>query len=118
MGDRGDNGDGPGRSRGASSRHEGGTVMLGADRRSGRATIRIVLLAVALQGLTPDRANLASPWLLRLVTAVSVDDAASGEHRSSMLAPLDGREDGGDTGGICQGVAAHFAPRIRLDDGR
>src|SRR5262249_52507548 len=80
--DLGDNDAGPGRSRDASFLREGGTVIVGADRRSTRAAFGIALLVMAIQGLTPDCANLASPWLLRLVTAVSVDGRASGDDLS------------------------------------
>jgi hypothetical protein len=92
--------------------------MVGADRRSTRAAFRIALLVMAIQGLTPDYANLASPWFLRLVTAASVDGRASGDDLSSMPTPRNGSDDGGVAGEICQTVAAESAPRVRRDDDR
>ena len=69
-------------------RREGQTEMAGVARRSIWAGYRIVLLAMAIQGLTPDSASLASPWLLRIVTSASVDGLAAGDGSSSMPTPL------------------------------
>jgi hypothetical protein len=82
------------------------------------AGYRIVLLAMAIQGLTPDSASLASPSLLRIVTSASVDGLAAGEGSSSMPKPLHGSEDGGVAAVICQPVEAESAPCVRRDDDR
>ncbi len=97
---------------------EGRTVMAGVARRSMWAGYRVVLLAMAIQGLTPDSASIVSPWLLRIVTSASVDGLAAGDGSSSMPTPLHGSEEGGVAGVICQAEAAVSAPRVRLDDDR
>jgi hypothetical protein len=99
-------------------RREGRTVMAGVARRSMWAVYRIVLLGMAIQGLTPDSASLASPWLLRMITTASVDGLAAGDGSSSMPKPPRGSEEGGAAGAICQHGAAVSAPRVRLDDAR
>jgi hypothetical protein len=74
---------------------------------------------MAIQGLTPDCANLSSPWLFRLVGAGCVDGAGAGDARSSMPGPLRSGDDRGVAGEICQTVAAESVPRVRrLDDDR
>ncbi len=92
--------------------------MAGVVRRSMWAVYRIVLLAMAIQGLTPDSASLAFPWLLRLITPASIDGLAAGDGSSSMPKPLHGSEEGGVAGVICEPVAAVSAPCVRRDDDR
>ncbi len=92
--------------------------MTAGVRRSMWAGYRIVLLVMAIQGLTPDSASLASPWLLRLITPASVDGLAAGDGSSSMPKPLHGDEEGGVAGVICQPATAVSAPRVRLEDDR
>jgi hypothetical protein len=87
------------------------------DGRSARAGYGILLVAMAIQGLTPDDGNLASSWLLRLVSAVPTDDMAQDGQAPSMPTPPRGCDDDGVPGEFCRGVAAVTALRIRLDDG-
>ena len=93
-------------------------VMAGVARRSMWAGYRIVLLAMAIHGLTPDSASLASASLLRIVTSASVDGLAAGDRSSSMPKPLHGSEEGGAAAVICQPVEAKSAPCVRRDDDR
>ena len=99
-------------------RREGHTVMAGVARRSMWAVYRIFLLAMVIQGVTPDSASLASPWLLRMITPAPVDGPAAGDGSSSMPKPLDASTEGGVAGAIYQHGAAVSAPRVRLDDDR
>jgi hypothetical protein len=99
-------------------RREGRTVMAGVARRSMWAVYRIVLLAMAIQGLTPDSASLASPWLLRMITPAPVDGLAAGNGSSSTPKQLHGSKDSDVAGVICQPGAAVSAPSVRLDDDR
>ncbi len=93
-------------------------MMAGVARRSMWTVYRIVLLAMAIQGLTPDSASLASPWLLRMITPAPVDGLAADKASSSMPKPLHGSTEGGAAGVICQPGPAESAPRVRLDDDR
>jgi hypothetical protein len=92
--------------------------MAGVARRSMWAVYRIVLLNMAIQGLTPDSASLASPWLLRMITPAPVDGLAAGDGSTSMPKPLRGSKEGGLVGVTCQPGADVSAPRVRLDDDR
>ena len=71
---------------------------------------------MAIQGLTPDCANLASPWLLRIVTSGSVDGVAAAGGKASMPTPLHDSDAGDAASEICQTVVAKSAPRVRLED--
>ena len=92
--------------------------MAGMARRSMWAGYRIVLLAMAIQGLTPDSASLAFPWLLRIITPAAADGLAAGDGSSSMPKPLHGSDEGRAAGVICEPVAAVSAPCVRREDDR
>jgi hypothetical protein len=92
--------------------------MAGVARRSMWAVYRIVLLNMAIQGLTPDSASLASPWLLRMITPAPVDGLAAGTGSSSIPMPQHGSKGGGVAEVISQPAADVSTPRVRLDDDR
>jgi hypothetical protein len=110
----GDNTPGLERIRGATSRREGRTDVIGRDWLLTQAGYGILLLAMAIQGLTPDYRNLASSWLLRFVTSISADVPLADGDPSPMPAPL--QSEGGPCE-ICRMVTAETALRIRSDDG-
>jgi hypothetical protein len=95
---------------------EDGTDVMGEDRRDRRSTragCRILLIAMAIQGLTPDYGNLASSWLLRLVTSGPADGrAADGDS-----APIPRGDQDNVPGTIGSTAAARSALRGRLDAG-
>jgi hypothetical protein len=97
-------------------RREDGTVMMGVGKRSTWAAYRIVLITMAIQGLTPDYSSLASPWLLRIVASPSVHGLAASDDASPL--PRHDSDDGGVPGAMCQSEAVVSAPRVRLDDDR
>ncbi len=81
-----------------------------------RGGYRVLLVAMAIQGLTPDGGNLASPWLLRLIGTGPADVTAA-RSDDARPTPLHG-EDGDDTSGnLCEAVAPAAAMRVRLQDG-
>ena len=90
---------------------------MGRDGRSTRAGYRVLLVAMAIQGLTPDDGNLASSWLFRLVSAGPAGGMVAGGDASSMPTPLRGGDDDGLPGEWCRTVAAEAALRGRLDVG-
>jgi len=107
MKDCGDNTRDPDRDPGTSVCCEGGTAVMGGDRRSIRAgSWMILLVATATQGFTPDHDNLVSSRILRLVTAgLAETDAADSSH-SPLSTPLPCGEHDGVPGGVCSKVAA------------
>lgn len=89
--------------------------MAAGGRRMSGLGFGVLLFAMAIQGLTPDYASLASPWLLRLVSAWSMGEAIAEGDPSSRPAPLRG-DDAGDLDGSWGTVAAKAGARVRLDD--
>jgi hypothetical protein len=87
------------------------------DGRSTRAGYWVLLVAMTIQGLTPDGGNLASSWLFRLVSAGPVEGLATGGDPISIPAPLHDGDDDGVPGELCRPVGAETALRVRLDDG-
>ena len=68
---------------------------MGDDPRSTKAGYRILLIAMAIQGLTPDRCDLASSWLLRLVHSGLFDPLpADGRSTPSPIPNPRGQDDG------------------------
>lgn len=68
---------------------------------------------MAIQGLTPDYSNLASSWLLRLVSSGPADGrAADGD-----AAPIPHGDEGDVPGAVGSMAAARPAQRGRLDAG-
>lgn len=90
--------------------------MHGGGRRSIRGGYRVLLVAMAIQGLTPDGRNLASPWLLRLIGTGPAHVAAASSH-DPRPTPLHGEDHDGTTGYFCEAVAPAAAIRVRLQDG-
>ena len=90
---------------------------MGRDGRTTRAGYWVLLVAMAIQGLTPDDGNLASSWLFRLVSAGTGRRHGRGRRASSMPTPLRGGDDDGLPGEWCRTVAAEAALRGRLDVG-
>lgn len=74
----------------------------------------VLLVAMAIQGLTPDCGSLASSWLLRVVSSWSTDGLIEEGDPSSRPSPP--RDDVGDPGETWGTVGANIASRIRLDD--
>jgi hypothetical protein len=91
--------------------------MMGMNRGSTRAGYWVLLVAMTIQGLTPDDGNLASSWLFRVVSAAPVDDTAAGGDPASIPTPLRDGDDDGVPGEICRAVAAASSLRGRLDGG-
>lgn len=92
---------------------------MGRERRSTRVRCQILLIAMAIQGLTPDHFDLASPWLLRLVTSEPVDGGTAGSGPAPTSLPIPGGQDGGVPGAICATSTLDLVTRDRLDpDGR
>lgn len=91
--------------------------MTGRDGRLTRAGYWVLLVAMAIQGLTPDDGNLASSLLLRLVSAGPADGTARRGDASSMPPPLHGGDDDDLPGEFCRTAAAGNVLRARLDDG-
>ena len=87
------------------------------DGRSTWAGYRILLVAMAIQGLTPDYANLASSRLSRLVASGWTTRPAAdvGRVPSSAPIPRDDQDDG--PGEICSRVTVESPLRVRLDAG-
>jgi hypothetical protein len=91
--------------------------VMGRDGRLTRAGYWVLLVAMAVQGLTPDDGNLASSLLLRLVSAGPAGDMALHDDASSLPPPLHGGDENGVPGAFCRTVAVGGALRVRLDDG-
>jgi hypothetical protein len=116
--DSGDNTSGPEWTRGAIVLRQGSGDVMGTDRLSTRAGCCILLVAMAIQGLTPDQLNLASSWLLRLVLAEMVDSpSADGDRAPSQTPSPLGQEDGAPDE-IVSTVVHNATPRVRIDSDR
>jgi hypothetical protein len=89
---------------------------MGRARRSMRAGYSILLVAMAIQGLTPDQSDLASSRLLRLVLSGLAGSRSDGGPAPSSIPTPRGQDDG-VPGEICATVAAGVASRVRLDTG-
>jgi hypothetical protein len=88
---------------------------MGTDGPSTRAACCILLVAMAIQGLTPDQLNLSSSWLLRLVLAESGDSpSADGDHAPTQIPSPLGQDDGA-SGEIVSTVVHVATPRVRID---
>jgi hypothetical protein len=85
---------------------------MGMDARSSWIAHQIVLIAVAIQGLTPDFRNLSSPWLFRIVTWELVDLA--GGHGSESP-PGEDHDEGPDD--VCAANGLDAILRLRFDAG-
>ncbi len=83
------------------------------DGRLRRAGYRALLVAMAIQGLTPDSGDLASSWLLRLVASGPADAPAE----DGAPAPIHRGDQHDLPGAIGPAIAAKSLPRGRLDDG-
>jgi hypothetical protein len=90
---------------------------MGSDKGSIRAGYRVLLIATAIQGLTPDYGNLASSCLLRLVTSGSADSRAADRVPPPRSTPVPGGDHDGVPGEVCSTIAPHAALRARLDTG-
>jgi hypothetical protein len=90
---------------------------MGRDRRSILAGYRVLLVATAIQGLTPDHGSLASPWLLRLVTSGWPGGRAADGGPAPMPTPISSGDHDGVPGEVCSAVAAKSSLRARLDTG-
>jgi hypothetical protein len=78
-----------------------------------RAGYWILLIAMAVQGLTPDYSNLASSLRFRLVCSGLADSGGC------TPLPFPRGDLDGVPGEVCGEASAHDAPRVRLDaDGR
>jgi hypothetical protein len=117
MGDCGDNTASAERIRGGVPSGEVGAIVTGRDKQLIRAGYWILLVAMAIQGLTPDGSNVASSWLLRLVTAGLADSWVAGGGPAPSHTPIP-RGDHGDVPGEIGSLArAGAALRIRLETG-
>jgi hypothetical protein len=115
--DSGDNPLEPERIRGTILGREGSRDAMDRDRQTAGAGLRILLVAMAIQGLTPDRGDLASSRLLQLVASGLVDceSADSGSAPSSIPIPRDW--DDGLPGVLGSTLVASAALRTHLDTG-
>jgi hypothetical protein len=86
-------------------------------RRSIRAGYRILLVAIAIQGLTPDHASLASTWLLRCVALGSPDHWAADDGAAPMPTPIHAGDHDVVPGEFCSNMSAESSLRVRLDTG-
>jgi hypothetical protein len=112
----GDNADDPERIRGATFRREGGTFVIGMEKPMTRVGYGILLIAMALQGLTPDCSNLASSMLLRLVSSGLAESRAAD---GCTPLPIPRGDQDGIPGEVCGEASDRDATRVRLDaDGR
>jgi hypothetical protein len=91
--------------------------VMGEHRPPIRAGYRILLVAIAIQGLTPDRASLASTWLLRCVALGSPDHWAVGDGAAPLPTPTHGGEQDVAPGVFCSNVTTGSSLRVRLDTG-
>jgi hypothetical protein len=64
---------------------------MGMDARSSRIAHQVLLIALAIQGLTPDFRNQSSAWLFRILTWESAD-LVGGDDSGSL--PLDDFDEG------------------------
>ncbi len=87
------------------------------DRQSTRASFRILLVATAIQGLTPDCDNLASSCLLRLVTSQCATSRATDGAAAPMPMPIPFGDQDDAPGELCSAVPADTAVRFRVDPG-
>jgi hypothetical protein len=90
---------------------------MGDDRRSTRAGFRILLVVMAIQGLTPDHSDLASSRLLRLVISGLVDSRSPDGAPAPLPIPIPRGQEDGVPGEICATAAVHATLRVRLDVG-
>jgi hypothetical protein len=97
-------------------RREGGTFVMGMEKPMTRAGSWFLLIAMAVQGLTPDCSNLASSMLLRLVSSGLADSRAAGGCTSLPIPRGDHDEIPGE---VCGEASDRDATRVQLDaDGR
>jgi hypothetical protein len=82
-----------------------------------RAVYGILLIAMAIQGLTPDYSNLASSWLLRLVTSGSADSRAADGGSAPLPTPVPRGDHDGIPGEVCAEASDRDAPRVRVGAG-
>jgi hypothetical protein len=87
------------------------------DRRTTWAGYRILLVAMAIQGVTPDCDNLVSSRLLRLIASGWTGGPAADGASTPMQTPIPPDDGDGDPGLFCSKVAAGCALRVRLDTG-
>ncbi len=83
---------------------------MGRDARSSRIGQLILLVAMAIQGLTPDFRNLSSPWLFRILTW-ELADLAGG--KDSDRCPLDDHDKG--PGEVFAPGGMHASLRLHRD---
>jgi hypothetical protein len=91
--------------------------VMGKHRPPSRAGCRILLVAIAIQGLTPDHASLASTWLLRCITLGSPGHWAADDGAAPMPTPIHGGDHDVVPGESCSNVAAESSLRVRFDTG-
>ena len=87
------------------------------DRRSIRAGHRILLITIAIQGLTPDHGSLASPWLFRLVSAGLTDPPTVVGRSAPSPIPSPREHEDGIPDVIGSAVVADLTLRGALDAG-
>ena len=90
--------------------------MTDRGKRSSGAGIAILLVAAAIQGLTPDRDDLASSRILRLLETTRVSPRATGGNPAPTPISIPHDQDHGIPGEISGKVVPRVALRARLDD--
>ena len=85
---------------------------MGMDARSSRIAHQFLLIAMAIQGVTPDFRNLSSPWLFRILTWESAD-LAGGKDSDSL--PVEDHDKGPDE--VCAANGMDAILRLRFDVG-
>jgi hypothetical protein len=83
---------------------------MGRDARSSRIGRMILLVALAIQGVTPDFRNLSSPWLLRILDW-EMGDLAFGKDSEPL--PVENHDDGPSD--VCAPGSMHNSLRLHRD---
>jgi hypothetical protein len=96
---------------------EGSAHVRVTERRSIRAGYGILLVAMAIQGITPDHVDLASARLLRLVTHGLAGSRCADTDCAPRHIPIPHDQDDRSPGEIRLTVVTNAAPRTRLDGG-
>jgi hypothetical protein len=84
--------------------------VIGMEKPMTRVGYPIVLIAMAIQGLTPDYSNLASSMLFRLVCSGLADPGGC------TPLPIPRGDQDGVPGEVCGEASGRDVTRVRLDD--